>query len=54
MSSPAAISAFAFSHSPGRMTSPGGVATERSASEILSRSAAPAFSIASAIRKVAS
>ncbi len=54
MSSPAAISAFAFSHSPGRIGSPGGLATWRSAAVIFERSAAPAFSIASAIRKAAS
>jgi hypothetical protein len=54
MSSPAAIAALASLHSPGRMTVPGGLATARSASPILARSATPAFSMASAIRNVAS
>ena len=54
MSPPAAMIAFAFANSPGKIVSPGAFAIERNAPDIAERSADPAFSIANAIINVAS
>ena len=54
MSPPAAMIAFAFATSPGKLVSPGAFAIERNAPDIAERSADPAFSIAHAIITVAS
>jgi hypothetical protein len=54
MSVPALMRPTAFSHSPGRIFSPGGEATSRSALLRPSRPAEPFFSMARARRKAAS